>query len=177
MALLVSGCANVPRVVHLQSPDDGAASPICIKVEPFSDSRVDKKIVGVARNGFYYPIGTATTEDDAAKWIENHLRPSLFPEGCTADSEFAVEGRIRELFVNEWFNLNAKMVVTLRLTRGRTLVMERDIETTYGQLSHLGSGPEFEQTLKKALAVFGERASAAVIAAASDDQRPLPPGL
>lgn len=175
VALVISGCAYVPRVVHLEQPDKGSPSPICIKVEQFSDARADKKTIGVARNGFYWPTGNATSEDDAAVWIATHLAGSLTPDGCSP--EFSLEGRIREIFVDEWFNLNARFVVTLRLERGQKLIFDRDFVTSFSQLSHLGSSAEFEDTLRKGLAEFGVRVMPAIIAAASDEMRPLPPGL
>ena len=174
LALMVSGCASVPRVVRLEQPDPGRPSPICIKVEPFSDARADKTRIGVARNGFYWPTGSASTDDDVAQWVATHLRASLSPDSCVP--ELVVEGRIREVFVDEYFNLNARFVVSLRLERGRTLIFDRDFETTYSQLSHLGTSAEFQETLRKGLASFGERAIPAIIAAAAD-VRPMPPGL
>jgi len=166
LALMLGGCVYVPRVVKLEQPDPGQPSPICIQVEPFSDTRVDKTLIGVVRNGFYWPEGNARTEGDVARWITDHLRASLTPESCVP--EFSLQGRVREVFVDEWFNLNARIVVSLRLERQQTVILERDLEVTYSQLSHLGSNSEFEETLRKALAAFGQRAIPAVIAAAAD---------
>lgn len=173
VAMLVSGCVYLPRTVKLVQPEPGRPSPICIEVEPFSDARADKTRIGIARNGFYWPEGTAHTDDDVAQWIATHLRASLAPGACVP--ELLLRGRIRDVFVDEYFNLSARLVVSLRLERAQTVVFDREFEGNFSQLSHLGSSAEFDDTLRKALAEFGERTIPAIIAAAA--QPPLPPGL
>jgi hypothetical protein len=166
-------CAYVPRVLRLEQPEN-APTPIgsrpCINVDSFGDVRPDRTTVGVARNGLYWPTASARTSDDVPQWVASHFR-NAFPcrdrDGCAG--EFLLKGAVRDVFVDEYVNLDGFLVVSLRLERSGVMVFERDFEGRHSQLSQLGSNSEFEETLRQTLKDLGNSAIPAIVDAAAAD--------
>lgn len=169
----LAGCASMPRDVRLQNLDGLPPGKLCVRIEPLADLRPTPQRVGVTRNGFYAPTAEARTPDDLSAWITGALQHRLLKPDCSGH-DLLLQGTIREAFVDEFWNLDAQIVVWLGLRRGNQELLAAKFEGRHLQLSHAGAGIEFAEALQGALKNLLETAVPALETAAT---RPPPPAL
>jgi hypothetical protein len=168
LVVLFAAC-SFHREVKLEGPPVVPRAE-CIVVEAFTDAR-DEARLGVARNGFGMIIGEAATPDDLAAWTQDVFQ-RVFPPGASCGEPLRLTGVVRRAFVEEFWNLDADVVVTLKLSRGTQVVLERDFRGRYQKVSNLGSAEEFSSTLRDALGALVHDAVSVVIEAAKPPALP-----
>lgn len=156
IALLVwlPGCAMMTREVRLPDPALVArrGPALCVKVERLADVRPHPQKVGLVRNGFYASTADAITKDDVAGWLTKALQNELSrgAQDCTAPA-LTVTGTVNDAFADEYWNLDAKISVTLKMSRAGKQLMDATFQGRALKVSMAGSSSEFEEILLAAL--------------------------
>jgi hypothetical protein len=168
---LLGGCGFAPKVVHLEPVAPVAATKaarsMCVKVARLTDGRSERRKIGVNRNGFGMAMGEVRTYGNVPDWIGQHLADELAPACRVGAPEFVLEGTVTRAWVDEYWNLDGDIEVTLSLRRAGASgpVFSQRFHGSHSQTSWAASESEFTDTFYQTLLDLSARVVPAVLAA------------
>lgn len=138
--VMVGGCAFGTRQPTLIYPPGGEAadasnravkaSPkhIEIVLNPFTDQRTDKKVVGTVRNGFGMRTADVIPTNSVDGWVTEAVRQELVKDGYEVRTEppasdnraarqIVVSGEILNVFCDMYFSYTGQVSLLVQVTR------------------------------------------------------------
>ena len=175
--VLLAGCAFGTRNATLIYPPAAAsrAVPVAqaapnptpknvqIVLDPFSDQRSDKKVVGTMRNGFGMRTADVIAKNSVPDWVTQAMKMELENSGYTvmtgssdsaAGANAVVSGEILNLFCDMYMSYTGQVSLLAKVTKAGKDVLNKHYsgEGSAG-LAIAGTSESFAQSLALALAV------------------------